>query len=451
MNLTNTHILFVDDDPKAGSLITRYFENSEFTVRAFPQPRAALDYFSDHGADIIVTDFRMPGLSGLDLLKEIRHLDAEVPVILITAHASVESAIDALRAGANDFIRKPFDLDELRSRITHNLAHSKLRRENRLLKRQLQSERLRYGMLGNSVAMESVYRVIDKIADIRCSVIIQGESGTGKELAARAVHQAGEDPQRPFVVIDCGALTENLLESELFGHEKGAFTGADQAKPGLFEAASGGTVFLDEIGNISAAMQTRLLRAIEEQRITRVGGLREVGIDVRFIAATNSNLQEMVTQGGFRADLYHRLNVVTINMPPLRQRAEDIPLLTRQFIDRFNEQYRRNVQDFDAVSRQRLSKYPWPGNVRELRNVVDRQVALADGPIIEFEEVPGHSTDRGDPGIDADNPSLGELERRYIEKLLRLYDGNRTKVAETMNINKSTLWRRLRGSEHEPP
>ncbi len=445
MSPANARVLFVDDDPKAGSLVARFFENSELIVQPFPEPGAALAYFSEHGADIIVTDFRMPGLSGLELLKEIRRRDADIPVILITAHASVDGAIDALRAGANDFIRKPFDLDELRSRIEHNLDHSKLRRENRLLKRQLQSERLRYGMLGNSAAMESVYRVIDKVADIRCSVIIQGESGTGKELAARAVHQASENPERPFVVIDCGALTETLLESELFGHEKGAFTGADHVKPGLFEAASGGSVFLDEIGNISAAMQTRLLRAIEEQRITRVGGIREVEINVRFIAATNSDLVALVAAGEFRADLYHRLNVVTIDMPPLRERTEDIPSLIRHFIDRFNEQYRRDVQDFDPVSRQRLLEYDWPGNVRELRNVVDRQVALADGAVIDFNQTSNRAA--SGTGIDADNPPLEELERRYIDKLLALHDGNRSKVAETMNINKSTLWRRLRNPE----
>jgi DNA-binding NtrC family response regulator len=389
---------------------------------------------------MVITDLRMPGMTGLELMQAIRELDPDVPVVVITGYSSVENAIDALRLGATDFIKKPFDMEELFVVIDKTLQHSRLATENRLLKRQLKDERNRYGIIGHSHAIKEIFNIIDKVADIRCHVIIEGESGSGKELVARALHYQGAHAEKPFVVIDCGSLTDTLLESELFGHEKGAFTGAVQSKQGLLELASGGTVFLDEICNISDAMQMKLMRVIQEQQVTRVGGVKPVDIDVRVIAATNRQLEDMVASGNFRQDLYHRLNVVKILMPPLRERREDIPLLLQFFLDKYAEAFHREVKGFDAESMERLCNYVWPGNVRELSNMVERSVALADGPVLHVSEL--GKLAKGSV-IDSDLPSLEELERRYILKLLDMYQGSREKTAATLGINKSTLWRRL--------
>ncbi len=436
-------ILFVDDDPKAGELMLRFAEDAPFGCRVFSDPRQALEFFKESGADLVVTDLRMPGMTGVELLGALRQVDTEVPVIIITAHSTVDNAIEALRLGATDFIKKPFDMDELMLLIQHTLEHVQLRKENKILKRQLRDEKTRYGMIGKSQVMQSIYATIDKIADIRCNVIIEGESGTGKELAARAIHNQSQSADKPFIVIDCGALTDTLLESELFGHEKGAFTGASSSKQGLLEVASGGVVFLDEICNISDNMQTKLLRVVQEQQITRVGGVKPIDIDVRFIVATNRNLEQMVAGGSFRHDLYHRLNVVKIELPPLRQRREDIPELTQHFVTELAGQYQRDVKGFDAGSMKKLCDYDWPGNVRELRNVVERHIALADGPVLVIDELSANLEAQQAQGIDADFPTLDELEKRYIHKVLEKYNGNREKTAATLNINKSTLWRKL--------
>jgi DNA-binding NtrC family response regulator len=441
----SAQILFVDDDPRAGELFLRFCEGGPYEVRVHRDPAQALEDFKARGADLVITDLSMPGMSGMELLGAVRERDADVPVIIITGYSSVDSAIEALRLGATDFIKKPYDTDELLLLINRTLEGVRLRRENRLLKRQLKDERLRYGMVGHGDAMKAVYRLIDKVADIRCNVIIEGESGTGKELVARAIHNQGPDAEQPFVVIDCGALHETLLESELFGHEKGAFTGAAHAKAGLLESASGGTVFLDEICNISDAMQVKLLRVVQEQQVVRVGSVRPISIDVRFIAATNRNLEAMVEAGRFRHDLYHRLNVVKIQMPPLRARREDIPVLAQAFAEEFARRYHRQVEGFDAESLERLQAYDWPGNVRELRNLVERHIALADGPRLHLEpDWPGSGA--GTPAaqaLDADQPDLATLERRYILRTLERLGGNREQTARVLGINKSTLWRKL--------
>ncbi len=444
---TRPTLLFVDDDPKAGELMLRFSAGADYDCEVFRDPAAALERFLDGGAAMIITDLRMPGLSGIELLARVREHDNDVPVVIVTGYADVESAIEALRLGATDFIKKPFDMDEMRVLVERTLAHRALVEENRLLRRQLGHQERFSDLLGGSDAMQAVYRLIDKVADIRCNVIIEGESGTGKELAARAIHHRSQFAGRPFVVIDCGALSDTLLESELFGHEKGAFTGAVTAKRGLLEAASGGTVFLDEIGNISDAMQIKLLRVVQEQQVTRVGGVRPIDIDVRFIAASNQDLERLVAEGRFRHDLYHRLNVVKLRMPPLRERRDDIPLLVQHFVDHFARRYHREAAGFDAAGMRRLMEYSWPGNVRELRNLVERHVALADGPVLELEPLPAPPP-HGD-GIDADWPTLQELERRYILRVLEHCGGSREKTAATLGINKSTLWRKLQAWRRE--
>ncbi|MBD3671433.1 MAG: sigma-54-dependent Fis family transcriptional regulator [Gammaproteobacteria bacterium] len=436
------HILFVDDDPRAGELMLRFSEGADYRCSVYQDPVEALDAYKRDGAAMIVSDLSMPQMSGTELLAQVRALDSEIPFVIITGYSSVDNAIEALRLGANDFIKKPFDMDELRLLIEKTLSHEKMVQENRLLKRQIKDEQQRYQMTGSAPAIRQVYKIIDKIADVRCNVIIEGESGTGKELAARAIHRQSQFADRPFIVIDCGAITDTLLESELFGHEKGAFTGAMQAKRGLLETASGGSVFLDEIGNISDAMQTKLLRVVQEQQVVRVGGVTPIDIDVRFIVATNQDLEKMVEQGNFRADLYHRLNVVKIRMPALAERREDIPALVQNFINEFAERYHRDVSGFDAESMQKLMQYDWPGNIRELRNLVERYVALAEASELTLEETLYVPEQRSDMFSDA--PSMVELERRYIMFLLDKYDGNREQMASTLGINKSTLWRKLK-------
>ncbi len=328
-------VLFVDDEAKACDLFVRFCKGSPCRPHVFQDPHAALAHFKAHGADLLITDLRMPGMDGIELLGEVRQIDGEVPAIVITAYSTVNAAISALRLGAVDFLKKPFDMQELLALIDRVLNHSQLQHEVRLLRKQLKAERQRKELIGESDAIREVYRTVEKIADVRCNVIILGESGTGKELLAKAIHHSSSSPETPLVTVDCGALNDTLLESELFGHEKGAFTGAVGTKRGLLEVADGGTVFLDEIGNISDAMQAKLLRVIQEGHLTRVGGVKPIDFDVRWLVATNRDLAQMVGDGEFREDLYHRLNVVSITMPPLRERGSDITSLIMHFVDSF--------------------------------------------------------------------------------------------------------------------
>ena len=435
-------LLFVDDEAKAGELFTRFCRGRPYRPHVFQRGDEALRHFEEQGADLVITDLRMPGMDGIEFLSQIRQRDHEVPAIVITAYSTVNSAINALRLGAVDFLKKPFDMEELLAQIDRTLSHTRLEHEVRLLRRQLQHERGQRELVGDSNALREVYRVVERIADVRCNVVIQGESGTGKELLAKAIHNTSSSPETPLVVVDCGAINDALLESELFGHEKGAFTGASHTKRGLLETADGGTVFLDEIGNISSAMQVKLLRVIQEGQLTRVGGVRAIDIDVRWVVATHRDLERMVREGDFREDLYHRLNVVKLVMPPLRDRPRDIPALVQHFITHFNDRYQRNVRGFDSASMERLLDYAWPGNVRELRNLVERHVVLADDPVMQLGKLPDVAIETY--AIDGDSPTLEELERRYVLKLLDRADGNQRVVAETLGIDKSTLWRKLR-------
>ncbi len=432
---------FIDDDPTAGDLFRRFSRSKDYEVCIFRDPVEALQDIQAHGSQLIITDLSMPSMSGLELLEAIRKTDLEVPVIMITGFSTEDNAIRALRLGAADFVKKPFDMDELLIKIDDMLKQAETRQQEKDKRPKMQDQQSQFGMIGNSAAIAKIYNIIDKISDIRCNVIIEGESGTGKELVAHAIHKQSIFADRPFIVIDCGSLTDTLLETELFGHEKGAFTGASQHKPGLLEVASGGTVFLDEICNISDAMQMKLMRAVQAQQITRVGGLQPIDVDVRFVAATNRNLEELIANGQFRHDLYHRLNVVSIHMPPLRQRIEDIEGLLDYFINDFSQRYQRKVSGFDADSLQRLKQYSWPGNIRELRNTVERHIALADGEVLHLDaDLMNVQTDEG---IDADAPTLEVLEKRYIMKILNRCNGNREQSAAILGINKSTLWRKL--------
>jgi DNA-binding NtrC family response regulator len=440
-------LIIIDDEPKAGRLMERYLDDT-YECHVFQDPLEAVAFFIAEQADLVITDMQMPNLTGAEVLARIRKINQQIPVIIITAYSNVDNAIEALRLGATDFVKKPFDMEELKIIIDKALNVSSIKAENVELKKQLQEREEqdeRYRMIGSGLNMQQIYEVINKIADIRCNVIIEGESGTGKELVARAIHFQSQSADKPFIVIDCGALTDSLLQSELFGYEKGAFTGANKQKQGLLETASGGTLFLDEICNISDNMQTKLLRVVQEQQITRVGGLETIDIDVRFVVATNQPMEKMVQEGKFRHDLYHRLNVINIQVPPLRERLEDIPLLTDALIKRFARKYKRNIRGLDQGSSHLLTTYHWPGNVRELSNVIERAVALSDGEILHFDSIPAAVESPGSADqLDSDQPTLAELEKRYILKILAANQENREQTATILGINKSTLWRKLK-------
>ncbi|MCP3849475.1 MAG: sigma-54-dependent Fis family transcriptional regulator, partial [Gammaproteobacteria bacterium] len=440
-------LIIIDDEPKAGRLMARYLDDT-YDCHIFVDPIEAMDYFSRESADLVITDMQMPNLTGAEVLAQIREVDQQVPVIVITAYSNVDNAIEVLRLGATDFVKKPFDIEELKITIGKALNVSILKAENTRLKQRIkatEAQEDRYRLIGTGGNMQKIYDIINKIADIRCNVIIEGESGTGKELVARAIHFQSQSAEKPFIVIDCGALTDSLLQSELFGYEKGAFTGANKQKKGLLETASGGTLFLDEICNISDNMQTKLLRVVQEQQIIRVGGLEPIDIDVRFVVATNQPMEKMIQENKFRHDLYHRLNVINIQVPPLRSRLEDIPLLTDVMVKRFAKKYQRDIKGFDKSSAQLLTHYQWPGNVRELSNMIERAVALSDGELLHWDELPSSiqsvNSASGDE-IDADQPTLAELEKRYILKILASQNNNREKTAAALGVNKSTLWRK---------
>lgn len=452
MSAKQVKVLFVDDDPLTCSVMQRNCDRIGMRCRVFQSPHECLSEFKTAGADLLVTDLRMPGMNGFELLSEIRSIDSEVPVLVTTGYSSVENAVEAMKLGATDFIKKPFDFEELRITIQLTMQAAQLRNENRLLKKRLRQNGNRFGMIGDTPVMRRLFNAIEKIADVSCNVIISGDSGVGKELVARALHDYSPRRDAPFVVIDCGALTETLLESELFGHEKGAFTGAVQRKHGLMEQATGGTLFLDEISNISDTMQVKLMRAIEDQHITRVGSTVAVPIDLRVIAASNRDLEKMVQNKEFRHDFYHRLNVVNIRVPSLAERRDDIPALLEHLVAEFSRRYERRVQGFDAASVRALYAADWPGNVRQLRNTVERAVILSEGPVLRWPDEGGLTAEplNGQQARfpDAALVSLEQLEQEYITHVLERAGGKKTRAAEILGIDKTTLWRKLRRYDH---
>ncbi len=449
-----TRVLFVDDDVVTCRVMKRNCDTVNYDCKVFQKAAECLSEFEKNGADVIVTDLRMPGMTGFELLSKLREVDQDVPVLVMTGYSSVENAVEAMKRGASDFIKKPFDFPELRLLMERSLKNSRLKNENRLLKKRLDQKRNRFGMIGDTPPMKTLFATIEKVAEVNCSAVITGESGTGKELVARALHDYSPRKEAPFVAVDCGALSTTLLESELFGHEKGAFTGATRRKQGLMEQADGGTLFLDEICNITDTMQIKLMRAIEEGRITRVGGNVSIPVDVRIIVASNRNLEQMVEQGELRHDFYHRLNVVNIHVPGLKERREDIPALVESFIEEFKTRYKRNIQGFDNQSLRNLCDADWPGNVRELRNTVERCVILADKPVLQWSAsaiADSDSAGENEPVRFSEDEfySLTELEQQYIHHVLKCFNGKKTKAAEVLGIDKTTLWRKLRRYESQ--
>lgn len=448
MDLSTIKMLFVDDDPVTCKVMQRQCESAGLDMCVFQSPTECLNEFTKSGADVVVTDLRMPEMNGFDLLTKLREIDQEALILVMTGHSSVENAVEAMKRGAADFIKKPFDFDEFTLTVQRSIESNELKKENKLLKKRLRRSGNRFGMIGDSPVMRSLFNSIEKVSEVSCNVIITGESGTGKELVAHALHDYSPRKDAPFVVIDCGALTETLLESELFGHEKGAFTGANQRKQGLMEQASGGTLFFDEVCNISDAMQMKLMRAIEDQNVTRVGGTQSTPIDIRIVAATNRDLEQLVEEGVFRHDFYHRLNVVNIRVPSLDERREDIPAFVEHFVDEFANRYSRQVTGFDSTSMRRLCDAPWSGNIRELRNAVERCVILADNPILSWSsDAPEEGSEKAfnEELFSGTNfVTLDELEQAYISHVLNHSKGKKNRAAQILGIDKTTLWRKLK-------
>ncbi len=436
-------MLVVDDDPAIRELCLEALAPEGFEMHEAARAEAALEIISGGRIDIVLTDLNMPGLSGIDLLRRIRQDSPEVDVIMMTGYATIPTAVEATRLGAYDYITKPFEIDDLAALLGRLTERRELAVENRLLREQLATRRGLGDMVGTSESMQRLYRLLLKIAPKRHPVLITGESGTGKELIARAVHAHGPASGSPFVPVDCGALSANLVESELFGHVRGAFTGATQDREGLLAAARNGTVFLDEIGELPIELQVKLLRALQEREFRPVGGNRRVALDARIIAATNRNLEEEIKKGTFREDLYFRLNVLSVNAPPLRDRTSDIPVLAQYFIER-DRGPGDDVTGLGPDALALLQRYDWPGNVRELENYVRRAMAVSAGPLIEPRDLPAQVRSTAPPGKDQPLSQLEELERSTIVKTLEETGGDRVRAAKLLGIGKTTIYRKLK-------
>jgi two-component system response regulator AtoC len=439
-------VLIVDDEKNSREGLARALRRS-YDVLLAEGAQRALNLLKETPVDVVLSDVRMPGLDGMTLLRRALTKTPPPIVILLTAYGTIEMAVEAMKQGAYDFLPKPVDLDRLDILLQRALRERAMEAENRRLHEQLNS---RFGLdeiIGQSAAMQEVFDTIRQVAPTRATVLIQGESGTGKELVARAIHRLSPRNRGPFVAVHCAALSQNLLESELFGHEKGAFTGAVEQRRGRFELADGGTLFLDEIGEIDPSIQVKILRVLEERRFERVGGQETLEVDVRLVAATNRDLKKMVTDGKFREDLFYRLYVVVVQLPPLRERASDIPLLIDHFIKQFAQSHAKPVDGITSEAVELLSAYSWPGNVRELKNVIERMVVLSKGGKLSARDIPGGIKESGarPQGIlaAADDLTLEEAEKRLIIRALRVHDGNVTKAAEQLGISRRTLHRKI--------
>ncbi|HEU4383487.1 MAG TPA: sigma-54 dependent transcriptional regulator [Anaeromyxobacteraceae bacterium] len=440
-------LLVVDDEPIALRNLERVLSKEGYQVSTASNGQSALRLFRARAADVVLTDLRMEKVDGLQVLQRCKELDPDVEVILITGYAAVETAIQAMKQGAYHYLAKPFKLDEVRKVVAEAAEKVALKRENRRLRHSVESLSDRAEIVTRDPGMLRLLETARDVTGTDCNVLITGESGTGKELVARYIHRHSRRAGAVFLAINCGAFTEELLTSELFGHEKGAFTGAATRKKGLVEMADGGTLFLDEITEMSSSMQVRLLRVIQEKEFIRVGGTEPVRVDVRFLAATNRDVREAVQSGDFRQDLYYRLNVVTLSLPPLAQRRDDIPVLAHFFLKRAAERMQKKVESISEEAMRLLAAYQYPGNVRELENIVERGVALAKGESLEVADLP-EDLRRMSLKVfrreDGRIPSLDDQERAYIEWVLKEVDGNRSRAAAILGIDRVSLWRKLK-------
>jgi DNA-binding NtrC family response regulator len=433
-------ILIVDDELVVRDSLQKWFDSEGYDAGAVSSGREALFAVQQKQYDLVLLDIKMPGMDGMELQKKLREVDSDLTVVIMTGYASVETAVEALKMGAYDYITKPVDPDELVHLVSNALGHKRYKRELERLRENLQEIYPDTKLIGNSPAIRRVLELVEMVAATDTTVLIFGESGTGKELVARAIHAASPRRNMPMVVIHCGALTETLLESELFGHERGAFTGAQYRKKGKFEVADGGSVFLDEIGDISLKTQTDLLRVLQEKEIQRVGGSQTVKVDFRCIAATNKNLEDLVKAGTFRPDLYYRLKVFAIDLPPLRERREDIPLLADHFLKKFATAMNKPLPTLSSQAVDLLLAHDWPGNVRELENAVERAMVIGREPEIQPADFPFQLQ----PTQAVAGRTLEEIERSHIERVLQETAGNLSRAARILDIDRTTLYNKLR-------
>ena len=452
----NETILVVDDDPGHLTTLKTLITSWGYRVEGVDDGTGAVERVQQGPVDLILMDVRMARMSGIDALKEIKAYNPAIPIIIMTAYSSVASAVEALKAGAYDYLIKPLDFDALKISIARAREHAGLKAENRQLKAKLGAGFHADNIIGRSPAMKALLDTLAMAAPAEATVLIAGESGTGKELIARSIHFNSPRRDHPLVVVNCAAIAETLLESELFGHEKGAFTGADRTRPGRFEQADGGTLFLDEVSETSPTMQAKLLRAIQEREVQRVGGRQTLHVDVRILAATNRDLTKEVAEGRFREDLFYRLNVITLEVPPLRRRSDDIPLLAQHFLERYAAKNRKTVKGFSPQAMDLLLKHEWPGNVRELENAVERAVILMTGDYITEKELPvtiaaaeeKNDVDQAQGAAEAaaaagDRP-LEEIEREAILAAVAAAGGNKSAAARRLGITRKTLHNKLK-------
>lgn len=444
-------VLVVDDDPGNLDSVQRILQREGLEVLAAPSGEKALELLRGGEVRVVVTDLMMPGMSGTALLRAAKAIAPHVEVVLMTAYGTVEAAVEAMKEGADDFLTKPLKRHQLVRTVKKALEKYRLLEENRLLREKVAQLSKAGGLVGSSPAFRSVMETVRQAAPSSATILLLGESGTGKELVARAIHELSPRQNAPFVPIDCASIPESLLESELFGHEAGAFTGATRRKEGRFEAADRGTLFLDEVGEMSPAVQVKLLRAIQEGEFVRVGGTQPVKVDVRIVAATNRDLQQEVKEGRFRDDLYYRLHVVQLKLPPLRERHGDVPLLAAHFLRRFAEENKREIEGFSPEALRALESYAWPGNVRELENAIERAVVLSRGSRIEVEDLPetvreAIETEGSAPGRSILIPigmPMEEIERKVIEETLRHTGGDKALAAQILGLSTRTIYRKL--------
>ncbi|MGD9290159.1 MAG: sigma-54 dependent transcriptional regulator [Desulfobacterales bacterium] len=449
----NSKILVVDDDNAHRMMLCTLIGGWGYTVSEANDGAVAIDQVKDQSYDLVLMDVRMVQVSGLEALEQIKTYNPAIPVVIMTAYSSVDTAVKALKAGAHDYLTKPLDFDKLKLTIERALEHTRLKKENRQLKESLGRHFDRQNIIGQSPAMIRLLETVAQVAPSEATVLITGESGSGKELIAGAIHYNSSRKDGPFVKLNCAAITETLLESELFGHEKGAFTGADRRKEGRFYQAHGGSLFLDEVSEMSLVMQVKLLRVLQEREFTRVGGDKTIQVDVRLIAATNKNLTDLIHQGEFREDLYYRLNVVDMELPPLRRRQEDIPLLAQHFLKIFAAKNHKQIKGFTPRAMDLLIRHDWPGNVRELMNAVERTVVLSRSDYLSEKEFPmfAGTADKksgalGDTAIVEFNGNrpLEEVEKATILETLKAAGGNKSETARRLGITRKTLHKKLK-------
>ncbi len=442
---TEIDLLVVDDDEEFRSTLAARFQRAGFRVGDAGDGESAWELVQRREFDVAVVDMMMPGLTGLDLLERFRQQHIDCEVILLTGQGTIETAVQAMKLGAYDYLTKPFPLKDLETLIEKAHERRSLRKENRQLKALLQRSQPQEDMVGQSPSMQEVFRLIERAGPSDKAILIQGESGTGKELVARALHRHSHRAEKPLVVINCAALPEPLLESELFGHEKGAFTGAASTKPGLFEVADGGTLFIDEIGEMPGALQAKLLRVLEDGLIRRVGSIKERRVNVRLLAATNRDLSEEVQAGRFREDLFYRINVMSLELPTLRQRPGDIPLLVAHFLGQ--------TWEIEEAAMQAIQRFDWPGNVRQLINALDRAKIMADGPLLRLQDLPKdvqQTTPAGKGAANVDSDDLSSIERAKVIEILRRERGNKTRAARALGIDRRKLYRLVEKHNIQP-